>query len=84
MSFKRPKVEHYEIGGIETIDFIRSKLSKEELIGYLKGNVIKYLSRANHKESADSDYDKALVYMNWLVQSQSNEEEKTKYNLNIE
>jgi len=71
MAFERPKVDHYEIGGIETIDFINSKLSKEELIGYLKGNVIKYLSRANHKESANSDYDKALVYMNWLAQTQS-------------
>jgi hypothetical protein len=69
--FKRPKVSHYEVGGIETIDFIESKLSKQELVGYLKGNVIKYLSRADHKDSANSDYEKALVYMNWLVQAQS-------------
>jgi|TARA_R110000803_G_scaffold87355_4_gene154016 hypothetical protein len=67
----RPKVDHYQKGGIETIDFIKAKLTEEELIGYLKGNVIKYLSRANHKNSTDSDYEKALVYMNWLVQEQS-------------
>lgn len=68
----RKDVKHYTVGSIETIDFIKAKLSKEEYIGYLRGNVLKYLSRANYKDSADEDYDKAKVYLNWLIQEQSN------------
>ncbi|MFN9911697.1 MAG: DUF3310 domain-containing protein, partial [Pirellulaceae bacterium] len=32
---------HYKAGGIETIDFIEAKLTREEFIGYLKGNALK-------------------------------------------
>jgi len=49
---------HYTVGGIETIDFIKAKLTPEEFIGYLKGNVIKYLSRAPHKGGTE-DIEKA-------------------------
>ena len=55
---------HYS-GEIETIDFIRDKLTEEEFIGYCKGNAIKYLSRIKHKESiqdAINDYRKAFTY----------------------
>ena len=59
---------HYLTGGIETIDFIRAKLSPEEFRGYCKGNVIKYLSRAEHKGGVD-DYKKAQVYLRWLIEA---------------
>lgn len=62
------KNKHYDKGGLQTIDFIKAKLSPEEYVGYLKGNCIKYLSRANYKESAKSDYEKAYVYLGWLVE----------------
>ena len=29
---------HYNIGGLETIDIIESRLTKEEFVGYLKGS----------------------------------------------
>lgn len=58
---------HYKIGGIETIDFIEAKLTLKELIGYLKGNVIKYLSRANDKKATVQDYKKAKWYLDRLV-----------------
>lgn len=64
-------VKHYTVGSVETIEFIKAKLSKQEYIGYLRGNVLKYLSRANYKDSADEDYDKARVYLNWLIEEQS-------------
>ncbi len=35
---------HYKVGGIETIDFIEAKK-----LGYNLGNVVKYLTRADHK-----------------------------------
>jgi len=60
---------HYTHGGIETIDFIRAKLSGEALRGYYLGNIIKYMSRAQFKnENGLEDYAKAAVYLQWLVE----------------
>ena len=55
--------EHYKIGGIETIDYIKAKLTPEEYLGYLKGTQIKYRARIGYKEGEDaiSDIDK----MDW-------------------
>ena len=59
---------HYTEDRIETIDFIRSKLTVEEFVGYCKGNVLKYVSRAGKKENtlASEDVSKAIVYLGWL------------------
>lgn len=58
---------HYKSGGIEVIDFMEAKMSPEELRGYLKGNVIKYLSRAALKGAETQDYRKAKWYLDRLV-----------------
>lgn len=50
---------HYKVGGIETIDFIEAKK-----LNYNLGNVIKYITRADHKGSRDEDLQKALWYLN--------------------
>ena len=55
---------HYTVGGIETIDYIKAKLTPEEFIGYLKGNVIKYTSRAGKKQDLIQDLEKGQWYMN--------------------
>lgn len=57
---------HYNHGGIETYDVIKGWLSKEELIGYLRGNIIKYQSRANYKNNKEEDLKKAEWYTNKL------------------
>jgi hypothetical protein len=57
---------HYKVGGIETIDFIQAKLTPEEFRGYLKGNVLKYTSRAGHKGDIDTDIGKMVWYANRL------------------
>lgn len=57
---------HYTQGGIETIDFIRAKLTPEEFAGYCKGNALKYVSRATHKGGVE-DLRKAGVYLGWAV-----------------
>lgn len=59
--------DHYKTGGVETIDFIEAKATKEELRGYLKFNVIKYLSRAKYKGHDLQDLKKAQWYLNRLV-----------------
>ena len=53
---------HYLVGGIEVIDYIKAKLTPEEFRGYLKGNVIKYISRADHKNGM-IDWGKADWYV---------------------
>ena len=58
---------HYTFGGIETIDFIEAKLSPEEFAGYCRGNMLKYVARAGHKDDAGQDMRKALWYgQRWL------------------
>ena len=58
---------HYTAGGIETIDFIRAKLTPDEFRGFLKGSIIKYLSRANLKGNEEQDYRKASFYASMLA-----------------
>ena len=58
---------HYTAGGIETIDFIKAKLTPEEYKGYLKGNVLKYASRAGLKGNAVEDAGKLAWYANRLA-----------------
>jgi len=59
--------DHYKIGGIECIDYLRAKLTPEEFAGFLRGNALKYLSRAGHKGDATEDYRKALWYVRYLA-----------------
>lgn len=59
--------DHYKVGGIETIDYLKAKSSQEEFVGYLRLNCLKYLSRAGHKESALQDYKKAQWYLNYMI-----------------
>ena len=50
---------HYKTGGIETIDFIEAKK-----LNYNLGNVVKYITRADHKGNRKQDLEKALWYLN--------------------
>jgi hypothetical protein len=53
---------HYKAGGIETIDFIEAKQ-----LGYHLGNVVKYISRAQHKGGMQ-DLLKAQWYLNRAIE----------------
>ena len=55
---------HYTVGGIETIDFIEAKQ-----LGYNLGNVIKYLTRADHKGNKMEDLRKAQWYLTREINS---------------
>ena len=57
---------HYKTGGVECIDYLRAKLTPEEFRGYLKGNVIKYLSREGRKGGSE-DLAKASWYASMLA-----------------
>jgi hypothetical protein len=59
--------EHYN-KSIQPIEYMRVALTLEEYRGFLKGNIIKYISRAEAKGGIE-DYKKAFVYVEWLVKS---------------
>ena len=58
---------HYTQGNIEALDAIASALSDSEFMGYLKGQVFKYIWRAPHKNKALEDYKKARFYLEMLI-----------------
>jgi hypothetical protein len=55
---------HYKVGGIETIDFIEAKK-----LNYNIGNVVKYLTRADHKGNRKQDLEKAMWYLTREINS---------------
>lgn len=57
---------HYTHNGIEAIDVIEAKLTKEEFEGYLLGNVLKYTMRASYKGERSQDLKKAEWYLGRL------------------
>lgn len=58
---------HYTQGGIECIEAIKASMSTEEFLGYLKGNVEKYLWRYQHKDDPVKDLRKASWYLDMLI-----------------
>ena len=54
--------DHYTAGGIETIDYLRAKLSGEGFEAYCVGNALKYLSRYKLKGGVE-DVQKAIWYL---------------------
>ena len=60
---------HYNTGSTETIDLIREGMGYEEFLGYLKGNILKYICRYRHKHKEDpvKDLMKARWYIEKLI-----------------
>tara|TARA_B100001063_G_scaffold241188_1_gene267595 strand:- start:1458 stop:1775 length:318 start_codon:yes stop_codon:yes gene_type:complete len=65
--------DHYK-NGIETWDYI---VSQE--LGYLEGNIIKYITRAGKKENESrlDDLLKAKAYLTKLISTELDDEEST-------
>lgn len=57
---------HYTQGGIETLDFIKAKLTTEAYKGFLQANIIKYVTRYEHKNGVE-DLQKAEFYLRELI-----------------
>ena len=79
MNTKEIHSEHYS-GKIETIEFIEDKLTGEQYLGYLLGNITKYLSRYNKNGSKLSDLQKAYTYLGWAIEFKKNEANAIKRN----
>lgn len=57
---------HYTQGGIECIDAIRASMSKEQFLGYCKGNSLKYQWRYEAKGGVE-DLKKAKWYLDRMI-----------------
>ena len=57
-----PKSTYYDQGGIETLEIIKAKLTPEQYVGYLLGNIIKYSCRLNWKNQLERDVEKIGIY----------------------
>lgn len=64
--------DYYKSGGVETIDYLHAFLTEDEFNGFCKGNIIKYVSRANRKNGIE-DIRKARDYISYLIASMEGE-----------
>ena len=65
---------HYKQGDIECIDAIKASMTLAQFQGYLKGNIMKYLWRYEHKSNEGlEDLNKAQWYMDKLKMTVSKE-----------
>jgi hypothetical protein len=64
---------HYNSGKIEVIAIIEDQLTLEEFRGYIKGNVLKYITRERHKNGLE-DLKKARWYLDRLIKRLEKEE----------
>jgi hypothetical protein len=53
--------EHYRFGNSQVIDITRH-------LGFLEGNVVKYVTRAGRKGSRVEDLKKARQYLDWAIE----------------
>jgi Protein of unknwon function (DUF3310) len=66
------KPAHYKTGGMEPIDYMRLKMTKEQMEGFYLGNVVKYISRYQQKNGLE-DVLKAEFYLKELIKSMKGE-----------
>ncbi|WP_054778167.1 DUF3310 domain-containing protein [Lacticaseibacillus saniviri] len=70
----------YNHGGIETIDVIQGAMTAEEFRGFLKGNIVKYISRADYKNGVE-DLEKARWYLDKLTEAHNRAVDDTPYGM---
>lgn len=64
--------KHYNTGKIEVIRIIEDQLTAEEYRGYIKGQVLKYITRERTKNGLE-DLQKAAWYLNRLIKKMERE-----------
>lgn len=58
---------HYHEGGIDVFKYGKANFTKEEMRGFFKGNIIKYITRFNKKNGVE-DLRKAEEYLKELIE----------------
>lgn len=57
---------HYQTE-VQPIEVMQANLTKEELVGFLKGNIIKYVCRCGRKDETLREAEKIKRYAEWLI-----------------
>ena len=65
---------HYNKGGMEVIEVIELVTGDQGFVGYLLGNILKYLLRFRHKGKPIEDLKKARWYLDKLISVVSDKE----------
>ena len=63
--------QHYNAGKIEAIDVI-----EDWKLNFNLGNAIKYIARADYKNNAIEDLEKAMFYLNYEINCRKNLKEE--------
>ena len=63
---------HYDVGGLSVQQIWESKMTYQEVKGLYKGNILKYVLRADHKGGIN-DYRKAMQYLQFLIDLEEKE-----------
>jgi|TARA_E500000318_G_scaffold101842_1_gene105666 hypothetical protein len=58
---------HYTQGSVECLDAIKSALGHDGFEEFCRGQVLKYVWRAPHKNANLQDYQKARFYLDKLI-----------------
>jgi hypothetical protein len=58
---------HYNSGAIECIEYLKDNMPFDNYVGYLEGNMKKYLHRWRYKKKPLEDLKKAQWYLNRLI-----------------
>lgn len=59
---------HYQSQAVQPWEAMESWMTKEQWVGFLRGNAIKYLARLGHKDAALQEAKKAQHYLAKLVE----------------
>ena len=65
--------KHYLESIVEPIKVMEKLFTKEELKGFIKGNILKYRLRMGHKDDIQKEIDKISVYEQWLAKLERGE-----------
>lgn len=65
--------KHYLEAVVEPIKVMEKMFTKEELKGFIKGNILKYRLRMGHKDDIQKEMDKIRVYEQWLAKLERGE-----------
>lgn len=60
-----PSNPHYQTS-VQPIETMQANMTREELIGFLKGNIIKYVCRCGRKDDIPKETAKIKQYAVWL------------------
>ena len=65
--------KHYLESVVEPIKVMEKLFTKEELKGFIKGNILKYRLRMGHKDDIQKEMDKIRVYEQWFAKLERGE-----------